>query len=138
MANVPKKEARSQKRLLSLAGGERVIKLLADKWTVPVLNMLRAGTMRHAELRRGLLAVSQRMLTKTLRSLERDGLLRRHVHAQVPPKVEYSLTALGRSLSESLVAVCRWIERHGPELDRVAHRGAARRAVDPAHGDGDA
>src|SRR5256886_13331306 len=72
--------------------------------------------MRYAELQRAIGGISQKMLTQALRSLERDGLVQRTVHPVVPPKVEYSLTRLGRTLIEPLHALCRWSEKHLAEL----------------------
>src|SRR5438445_7270719 len=85
------------------------------------------GTMRYAELQRAIGGISQKMLTQTLRSLERDGLVQRKVHPVVPPKVEYSLTRLGRTLIEPLHALCRWSEKHLAELQ--ANRARAKQAV---------
>ena len=79
--------------------------------------------MRYGVLRREIGDISQKMLTQTLRSLERDGLVRRKVYAQASPKVEYTLTSLGRTLIEPLQGLCRWSERHLSELE--AHRTAA-------------
>jgi len=106
------------KSLLGVPGAGRVVKLLSDKWAIPLFALLQGGAKRHAELRRGIPGVSQRMLTKTLRSLERRGLVVRRVHHQTPPKVEYSLTPLARSLNRAMGPVCRWIERYGIELER--------------------
>lgn len=72
--------------------------------------------MRYAALQREIGGISQKMLTQTLRGLERDGLVQRTVHPVVPPKVEYSLTRLGRTLIEPLHALCRWSEKHLAEL----------------------
>ncbi len=105
----------------------QVLDRLADKWTTLVIRVLDGGTLRYGELQRRIGGVSQKMLTQTLRSLERDGLLERRVFPVVPPRVEYSLTPLGRSLVEPLDAVCRWAERHLPELLQARAR-AARRA----------
>ena len=110
---------RPRTHLLRIPGATRFIKVLSDKWTIPVIHMLIPGTRRHAELRRGMPTVSQRMLTKTLRSLERHGLVTRRIHSQVPPRVEYSLTSLGRSLNKPVAEICRWVERYGAELDGV-------------------
>ena len=107
------------KSLVGVPGAGRVVKLLSDKWAIPLFVLLQGGAKRHAELRRGIPGVSQRMLTKTLRSLERRGLVVRRVHHQTPPKVEYSLTPLARSLNRAMGPVCRWIERYGIELERV-------------------
>ena len=95
-----------------------VLERIADKWTALVIQILARGTMRYAELQRAIGGISQKMLTQTLRSLERDGLVQRKVHPVVPPKVEYSLTRLGRTLIEPLHALCRWSEKHLAELQQ--------------------
>jgi DNA-binding HxlR family transcriptional regulator len=84
---------------------------IGDKWTVLVVEQLSAmgrSPMRFNELRRSIDGISQRMLTLTLRALERDGLVTRTVHPTVPPRVDYELTDLGRSLRRPLVAVAEW------------------------------
>jgi len=101
-----------------------VLDRIADKWTALVIQILAGGTMRYAELQRAIGGISQKMLTQTLRSLERDGLVQRTVHPVVPPKVEYSLTRLGRTLIEPLHALCRWSEKHLAELQ--ANRALAK------------
>jgi DNA-binding HxlR family transcriptional regulator len=103
---------------LHVAGAALVIALLADKWTIPLIHALARGTKRTSELKRAL-GVSQKMLTQTLRTLEDHGLVARQVHAEVPPRVEYSLTPLGRSLNEPLTVICEWTEAHGAELERA-------------------
>jgi DNA-binding HxlR family transcriptional regulator len=102
-----------------------VLDRIADKWTALVIQILASGTMRYAELQRAIGGISQKMLTQTLRSLERDGLVRRIVHPVVPPKVEYSLTRLGRTLIEPLHALCRWSEKHLAELQANRARAKA-------------
>ena len=89
-----------------------VLDRIADKWTALIIQILAGGTMRYAALQREIGGISQKMLTQTLRSLERDGLVQRTVHPVVPPKVEYSLTKLGRTLIEPLQGLCRWSEKH--------------------------
>src|SRR5437762_10969982 len=91
-----------------------VLDRIADKWTALVIQILARGTMRYAELQRAIGGISQKMLTQTLRSLERDGLVQRKVYPVVPPKVEYSLTKLGRrseehtsELQSPMYLVCR-------------------------------
>ncbi|WCB96779.1 hypothetical protein DSM104299_05547 [Baekduia alba] len=83
---------------------------IADKWTLLVVGCLGDNTKRFSELRRGIPGISQKMLTQTLRSLERDGLATRTVYPTIPPRVEYALTPLGRSLDEPLAAVRTWAE----------------------------
>jgi DNA-binding HxlR family transcriptional regulator len=80
--------------------------------------------MRFGQLQREVEGISQKMLTQTLRSLERDGLVERKVYPTVPLKVEYSLTPLGETLKEPLSAICKWSEEHLPEVEaNRAHRG---------------
>ena len=98
---------------------------IADKWTALVVYALVAGPKRHGELRRAIDGISQKMLTQTLRSMERDGLLHRRVLDQVPPHVEYSLTPLGMTLTEPLVAICRWAMEHLPEVQEARRRAGA-------------
>lgn len=101
---------------------------VADKWTLLVLEELEeGGTLRFTQLGRRIPAVSQKMLTQTLRQMERDGLVQRTVHPVVPPKVEYRLTTLGHGLSESFCSVWRWVEDN---LDSVE---AARQQFDTRH-----
>lgn len=107
---------------LHITGASLVVSLLADKWTIPLIHALARGTRRTHELKRGLHGVSQKMLTQTLRTLEEHGLVVRQVYAEVPPRVEYSLSALGRSLNEPLSIICAWTETHGAELQRAHDR----------------
>src|ERR1700693_4660377 len=87
-----------------------IIDHLADKWAVLIVSRLAIGTLRFAELRRAVDGISQKMLTSTLRDLERDGLVKRKLYASVPPKVEYSLTPLGGSLVNKVEELCGWAE----------------------------
>ncbi|RQX53532.1 transcriptional regulator, partial [Micromonospora chalcea] len=87
-----------------------------------------AGPVRFTELERRVEGISRRMLTLTLRNLERDGLLDRHVHPCVPPKVEYTATPMARELYDSLVALTSWAERHREAIS------AARAEYDRRHG----
>lgn len=93
-----------------------VLDRIADKWTVLIVGALDGRTKRFGELRREIGGVSQKMLTQTLRGLERDGLVIRKVYASVPPKVEYSLTDLGRTLVGILNAIGEWAESN---IERV-------------------
>ena len=88
----------------------QVLDLIADKWTVLIIRRLADGTLRFAQLRRSVDGISQKVLTNILRSLERDGIVTRRIYASVPPKVEYSLTALGRSLCNLVEGICGWAE----------------------------
>jgi DNA-binding HxlR family transcriptional regulator len=92
---------------------------IGDKWTVLVVELLceTRGRMRFNEIRRAIDGISQRMLTLTLRSLERDGLVVRTVHPTIPPRVEYNLTELGRTLRVPLVAVAEWARANRSAID---------------------
>jgi len=94
------------------------IELLADKWRISILHVLDAGPQRSGELQRAIPEVSPKVLTQTLRGMERDGLILRTVHAIVPPRVEYRLTPMGRSLIDPLRGLCHWAKAHVAERDR--------------------
>src|SRR5262245_32085404 len=93
---------------------------VADKWTLLVIDVLgEDGELRFTRLRERVGGVSQKMLTKTLRQLERDGLVTRRVHAVVPPRVDYRLTRLGESLGEALCPMWLWVEKHMKAVERA-------------------
>ena len=98
-----------------------------NKWTPIVVLALGPGALRFGDLRTKAEGISAKVLTETLRDLERDGLLVRHVHSEMPPRVEYELTELGRSLHTPLRALARWAEEH---TDNVL---ASRAAYDTRH-----
>jgi DNA-binding HxlR family transcriptional regulator len=89
---------------------------LGDKWSVLVIMMLRDKPTRFSDLKRGVVGISQRMLTITLRALERDGLVSRTVYPTNPPRVEYALTNLGLSFSEPIEAMGGWVFQHHGEI----------------------
>ena len=90
---------------------------IADKWTLLIIEALDGeGELRFSDLQKRVGGVSQKMLTKTLRQLERDGLVRRRVHAAVPPRVDYRLTRLGESLGLSVCGVWIWVGKHMHEV----------------------
>ena len=89
---------------------------LADKWSLLVVELLGDGSRRFSELRRQIDGISQRMLTVTVRQLERDGMLRRTVHPVVPPRVDYELTALGASLLDAIQPLVAWTRAHRDEI----------------------
>jgi DNA-binding HxlR family transcriptional regulator len=103
---------------------QQVLGRLGDKWVALVLRALDEGPRRHAELARTVAGARQKMLTQTLRGLERDGLVVRSVTPAVPVRVDYALTPLGRSLLDVVGVVTRWADHHVPALD------AARRDYD--------
>jgi DNA-binding HxlR family transcriptional regulator len=89
---------------------------IADKWTVLVLGLLESETKRFSTLQREIGGISQKMLTQTLRGLERDGLIARTVYPEVPPRVEYKITPLGNTLVGLLAALRDWSETHMDEV----------------------
>lgn len=108
----------------------RLLDRIGDRWTVLVVGALSDGPRRFSAIRRTVEGVSQKMLTQTLRGLERDGLVTRTVHPEVPPRVEYELTAAGRTLQEPLKALERWSIEHFGQVaaawesydERTAHQ----------------
>ena len=86
----------------------RVLARVGDKWTVMVIVFIQCGPRRFNEIKRGIDGISQQMLTRTLRGLERDGLVTRTIIPSSPPQVEYALSELGRSLSEPVLSLGRW------------------------------
>lgn len=105
-----------------------VLDLIADKWTTLVIYLLSGGTKRYGELQREIDGISQKMLTQTLRNLEQDGLVRRVVYPEVPPRTEYSLTPLGETLRKPLGSLCEWAETHIAEVERARVASARQRA----------
>jgi DNA-binding HxlR family transcriptional regulator len=94
---------------------EFTLAMIGGRWKIPLIFHLLAGAKRFSELSRELTGVSQKMLTQQLREMERNGIVERKVYAQVPPKVEYALTSLGRSLKPVVDAMCQWGELHGAQ-----------------------
>jgi DNA-binding HxlR family transcriptional regulator len=93
-----------------------ILGVVYGKWTVKVIVALSTGTRRHSELQKELGEVTPKALTATLRQLEYDGLVQRTVYPVVPPKVEYSLTALGTTLFDELDSLCKWAEEHQTDV----------------------
>lgn len=104
-----------------------ILNRIGDKWSVMVVGYLARQTMRFNELRNTIGGISQRMLTLTLRNLERDGLVTRTVYPEIPPRVEYALTDLGRTLTEPLDALWQWAAEHQDDVQQ------ARTAYDSSH-----
>ncbi|MEV5888220.1 winged helix-turn-helix transcriptional regulator [Nonomuraea fuscirosea] len=102
----------------------QILDRIADKWSLLVIALLDCESLRFTQLRREIDGVSQRMLSVTLRQLERDGLVTRTVHPVVPPRVDYALTPLGRTLHETIKSLVTWTEAHQQEI------AAARAAYD--------
>jgi DNA-binding HxlR family transcriptional regulator len=100
------------------------IDLLSNKWRIPILHILRNGPLRTNALQGAMSQVSAKVLTQTLRGMERDGLIDRRIFNVAPPRVEYVVTDMGRSLIKPLQDLCQWAESH------VAERDAARKKFD--------
>ena len=94
----------------------QILDRIADKWSLLVISLLEDRTLRFTELRRQIDGISQRMLTVTLRQLERDGLVCRTVYPVVPPRVEYCLSPLGHTLLGTIQALVTWTEEHQAEI----------------------
>ena len=102
--------------MFALCPSREVLAHVANKWTVLILGVLTEDTTRFNELRRRVQGITQKVLTQTLRDLERLGFVSRKIYAEVPPRVEYSLTPLGRSLVRVLDNVRQWADTHTGEV----------------------
>ncbi len=100
----------------------QVLARVGDKWSVLIVMQLAEGEMRFSEIKRRVNGISQRMLTLTLRGLERDGLVTRTIYPTVPPRVDYALTALGHSLCRPVMALGQWALAHVAEIDAARER----------------
>jgi len=111
--------------LQMIRGTKTVLELLSAKWSVDVLYLLANGTRRYSEVFYEVGEISKKTLTQTLRALERDGVIARRAFAEVPVRVEYSLTPLGWSLTATLMAMYEWAAEHGDDLEaaRMVHEG---------------
>ena len=116
--------AREYDAFLATCPARQLLDRISDKWVTLILTALADGPQRYSDLSRRIAGVSQKMLTQTLRSLERDGLLIREVTPSVPVRVDYELTPLGRSLMPLIAAIKQWAETHMTEVS------AARSAYD--------
>src|SRR5215475_1317984 len=94
-----------------------VLDLVADKWSLYVVSSLGAQPRRFTELKRGIDGISQRMLTVTLRGLERDGIVTRTMYPVMPPRVDYALTPMGATLQDAACTLIRWAQSHLDEID---------------------
>jgi DNA-binding HxlR family transcriptional regulator len=99
--------------------GRDVLTRVGDKWSVLVIILLGGGAKRFSELRRAIEGISQRMLTLTLRGMERDGLVVRTVFPTVPPRVEYALSPLGKTLLKTLTDLAHWVIANRQEIERA-------------------
>lgn len=112
-----------------------VLDRIGDKWSLYVVHLLGTGTKRFSELRREIEGITPRMLTVTVRSLERDGLVSRTVYPVVPPRVEYALTTMGETLLEAVTSLLVWADAHLGDID--AARARYDRADEPGPGPAD-
>jgi DNA-binding HxlR family transcriptional regulator len=103
-----------------------VLELLGNKWSMQVISVLSDGTKRFTDLKRSVAGISQRMLTVTLRALERDGIVARTVYPVVPPRVEYALTDLGMTLIDAVATFVSWAADHLDEINAARARYDAR------------
>jgi DNA-binding HxlR family transcriptional regulator len=115
-----------------IADVQEVMRSICDKWALLTLHQLSLGMKRHGELHRALHGISHKMLTQTLRNLERDRLVRRTVHPVVPPRVDYALTRLGSTLTVPLHVLYRWTERHLPEIHRARRTAESTHKIPPS------
>lgn len=111
-----------------------VLARIGDKWTIFVVGLLSNGPARFNEIRRTIGGISQRMLTLTVRGLERDGLVTRTVYPTIPPRVEYALTPLGHTLIEPLMALGNWAKEYRPTVEKARAKfdGAQTEKLRPA------
>ena len=105
-----------------------VLNRVGDKWSVQIVALLGDGPLRFSELRRSIEGISQRMLTLTLRGLERDGLITRTVFPEIPPRVDYALTRLGSTLLEPLTALAEWASEYRTSIQEAREKFDARQA----------
>jgi DNA-binding HxlR family transcriptional regulator len=123
-------EAASEPRAVSqptTCRAREVLQRVGDKWSMLVIDLLGQGTMRFTELHRAIDGITARMLTVTLRGLERDGIVTRTIHPVIPPRVEYALTPMGRTLLDTIGELVTWADAHLPEIE------TARAAYDARH-----
>jgi len=100
----------------------QILARIGEKWSMLVVMLLRDGPRRFNDIKRNIAGISQQMLTRTLRGLERDGIVIRTIFPTSPPQVEYSLTALGRSMSDPVLAFGEWVGAHLEEFDAARRR----------------
>jgi DNA-binding HxlR family transcriptional regulator len=111
----------------STCRAREVLQRVGDKWSMLVIDLLGQGTKRFSELHRAVDGITARMLTVTLRGLERDGIVTRTIYPVIPPRVEYTLTPMGRTLLDAIGQLVAWADSHLPEIE------AARAAYDARH-----
>jgi DNA-binding HxlR family transcriptional regulator len=112
----------------SLCRGREILDRIGDKWSLYVISQLGDDVKRFNELKRSIDGISQRMLTVTLRGLERDGIISRTMYPVMPPRVDYALTDLGHTLLKNAIAFVIWAEEHVGEIDAARARYDSREA----------
>ena len=127
MTDAPVAEALAADPYAAGCPSRTVLDRIGDRWTVLIVGTLSHGPQRFSELARQVSGISQKMLTQTLRGLERDGLVTRTVHAEVPPRVEYQLTQAGHTLIGPLAALDAWAREHMPAILDARERYDAER-----------
>jgi len=100
----------------------QILARIGEKWSMLVVMLLRDGPRRFNDIKRNTGGISQQMLTRTLRGLERDGMVTRTIYPTSPPQVEYRMTELGRSMSEPVLAFGRWVQEHLADVDTARHQ----------------
>jgi DNA-binding HxlR family transcriptional regulator len=129
MARPAASEVRAQENPPTVTCQARdILGRIGDKWSLYVIFVLGDRTLRFTELKRGVEGISQRMLTVTLRGLERDGIVSRTVYPVVPPRVEYALTPMGRTLLDTVGTLVRWADDHVALIERARTAYDAREA----------
>jgi DNA-binding HxlR family transcriptional regulator len=104
----------------------QILDRIGDKWSMLVIAVLEAGPLRYTDLQREVPGISQRMLTLTVRQLQQDGLVTRTAYAEVPPRVEYALTPMGRSLHQIVTSLITWVADHHSQIrEHRAHTATA-------------
>jgi DNA-binding HxlR family transcriptional regulator len=129
---VSKPQSRSELSVRAPCRAREVLDLVADKWSLYVVSYLGAGPRRFTELKRGIDGISQRMLTVTVRGLERDGILTRTVYDVMPPHVAYQLTDMGTALLQATAPLIAWSEQHLADIDTARREYDARSVLPPA------
>ena len=118
-AELREQAAREYDAFLATCPARQLLDRISDKWVTLIVTALADGPQRYSDLSRRIAGVSQKMLTQTLRSLERDGLLSRTVTPSVPVRVDYDLTPLGRTLMPLIAAIKSWADTHMPEVAKA-------------------
>jgi DNA-binding HxlR family transcriptional regulator len=105
--------ALNEKRIIDTCGMAQALQVIGGRWKPAILCRLAAGTMRYSELKKSIEGISERMLVAQLRELEQEGIVRRVVYAEVPPRVEYEITELGQTMQPMLAAMSAWGRMYG-------------------------